>query len=173
MNAAELIKPYFIENRIRILIGLLCLITVDILQLFIPRIIKRVVDDLTAFQIDGRQLLIYALYMIAIAACIGVFRYVWRRCLLGTSRRVEEGLRNRLFTHLQGLSAAYFDDVKTGDLMAHATNDIQQIRMVRIDGGDPVRAHRVRRGRTHVHPSRPRSRHARGPASFSPGPASQ
>ena len=129
MNAAELIKPYFIENRIRILIGLLCLITVDILQLFIPRIIKRVVDDLTAFQIDGRQLLIYALYMIAIAACIGVFRYVWRRCLLGTSRRVEEGLRNRLFTHLQGLSAAYFDDVKTGDLMAHATNDIQQIRM--------------------------------------------
>ena len=129
MKAAELIKPYFIENRFRILIGILCLITVDILQLLIPRIIKRVVDDLTAFQIVGRQLLIYALYMIAIAVCIGVFRYVWRRCLLGTSRRVEEGLRNRLFSHLQGLSASYFDGVKTGDLMAHATNDIQQIRM--------------------------------------------
>ena len=129
MKAAELIKPYFIENRVSILIGLLCLITVDILQLFIPRIIKRVVDDLTAFQVGGRQLLIYALYMVAIAVCIGVFRYVWRRCLLGTSRRVEEGLRNRLFTHLQGLSASYFDEVRTGDLMAHATNDIQQIRM--------------------------------------------
>ena len=129
MNAAELIKPYFIENRFRILIGLLCLITVDILQLFIPRIIKRVVDGLTAFQIEGRQLLIYALYMIAIAVCIGAFRYVWRRCLLGASRRVEEGLRNRLFTHVQSLSASYFDGVKTGDLMAHATNDIQQIRM--------------------------------------------
>ena len=129
MNAVELIKPYFIENRVRILIGLLCLITVDVLQLFIPRIIKRVVDDLTAFQIEGRQLLTYALLMIAIAICIGVFRYVWRRCLLGTSRRIEEGLRNRLFAHLQGLSAAYFDEIKTGDLMAHATNDIQQIRM--------------------------------------------
>ena len=129
MNAAKLIRPYFIENRVRILIGLLCLITVDVLQLFIPRIIKRVVDDLTAFQIEGRQLLTYALLMIAIAICIGVFRYVWRRCLLGTSRRIEEGLRNRLFTHLQSLSAAYFDEVKTGDLMAHATNDIQQIRM--------------------------------------------
>jgi len=129
MNAVELIKPYFIENRVRILIGLLCLITVDVLQLFIPRIIKRVVDDLTAFQIEGRQLLTYALLMIAIAICIGVFRYVWRRCLLGTSRIIEEGLRNRLFVHLQGLSAAYFDEIKTGDLMAHATNDIQQIRM--------------------------------------------
>lgn len=129
MNAVELIKPYFIENRLRILIGLLCLITVDILQLIIPRIIKRVVDGLTAFQIEGQQLLEYALYMIAIAVCIGLFRYVWRRCLLGTSRRIEEGLRNRLLTHLQSLSAAYFDNVKTGDLMAHATNDIQQIRM--------------------------------------------
>ena len=84
MNAAELIKPYFIENRFRILIGLLCLILVDILQLLIPRIIKQAVDDLTGFQIDGQQLLIYALYMIAIAVCIGAFRYVWRRCLLGT-----------------------------------------------------------------------------------------
>ena len=129
MNAVDLIKPYFIENRFRILIGILCLILVDILQLFIPRIIKQAVDDLTGFQIEGRQLLIYALYMIAIAVCIGAFRYVWRRCLLGTSRRVEEGLRNKLFTHLQSLPASYFDGVKTGDLMAHATNDIQQIRM--------------------------------------------
>ena len=129
MKATELIKPYFIENRFRILIGLGCLITVDILQLVIPRIIKRAVDDLTGFQIEGRHLLAYALYMVAIAVCIGIFRYIWRRCLLGTSRRVEEGLRNRLFTHLQSLSASYFDKVKTGDLMAHATNDIQQIRM--------------------------------------------
>ena len=128
-NAAALIKPYFIENRYKILIGLLSLITVDMLQLFIPRIIKRAVDDLTSFTIDGHRLLYYALSMVCIAVFIGVFRYIWRRCLMGTSRRIEEGLRNKLFTHLQNLSASYFDDVKTGDLMAHATNDIQQIRM--------------------------------------------
>ena len=129
MNALNLIKPYFIENRAKIMIGLLSLIIVDLLQLFIPRIIKRVVDDLTAFKLDGWQLFSYALLMIGIAVFIGIFRYIWRRCLLGTARRIEEGLRNRLFGHLQCLSAAYFDTVKTGDLMAHATNDIQQIRM--------------------------------------------
>lgn len=129
MNSETLIKPYFIENRTKIMIGLLSLIIVDLLQLFIPRIIKRVVDDLTAFKLDGWQLLSYALFMIGIAVFIGIFRYIWRRCLLGTARRIEEGLRNRLFGHLQCLSAAYFDKVKTGDLMAHATNDIQQIRM--------------------------------------------
>jgi ATP-binding cassette subfamily B protein len=124
-----LIKPYFVENRVTILIGLLSLIIVDVLQLIIPRIIKWVVDDLTAFEIDAWRLLSYALYMVGIAVFIGIFRYIWRRCLLGTSRRVEEGLRNTLFNHLQNLSASYFDDVKTGDLMAHATNDIQQVRM--------------------------------------------
>jgi len=125
----SLIKPYLIENRSRILTGLLCLIIVDVLQLIIPRIIKWTVDDLTAFEIDVGRLLSYALYMVGIALFIGIFRYVWRRCLLGTSRRVEEGLRNELFNHLQNLSASYFDGVKTGDLMAHATNDIQQVRM--------------------------------------------
>jgi ATP-binding cassette subfamily B protein len=128
-NAAALIKPYFIEHRTKILIGLFSLIIVDVLQLVIPRIIKRVVDHLTELRIDSWLLLSYALYMIGIAIFIGVFRYIWRRCLLGTSRRIEEGLRNRLFTHVQSLSASYFDGVKTGELMAHATNDIQQIRM--------------------------------------------
>ncbi len=129
MNTTDLIKPYFNENRTKIMLGLLSLIIVDLLQLFIPRIIKRVIDDLTAYRLDGRQLLFYALFMVGIAVFIGIFRYIWRRCLLGTARRIEEGLRNRLFAHLQCLSAAYFDGVKTGDLMAHATNDIQQIRM--------------------------------------------
>ena len=129
MKSIALIKPYFKENRRKIAIGLLSLIIVDVLQLFIPRIIKWTVDGLTALHIDLRQLLIYAIYMAVIAMLIGAFRYVWRLCLLGTSRRVEEGLRNRLFTHIQTLSASYFDHTPTGDLMAHATNDIQQIRM--------------------------------------------
>jgi ATP-binding cassette, subfamily B, multidrug efflux pump len=129
MTAVQLIKPYFAENRRLILIGFLCLILVDILQLFVPRIIKRVVDDLTAFQIDIDGLVVYAATVIGIGIAIGFFRYLWRRCLLGTSRRVEEGLRNQLFTHIETLSATYFDQTQTGDLMARATNDIRQVRM--------------------------------------------
>ncbi|MGE5256236.1 MAG: ABC transporter ATP-binding protein [Hyphomicrobiales bacterium] len=124
-----IITPYFAESRFRIVIGLLSLIVVDVLQLVIPRIIKWAVDDLTAMRAETGRLLLYAAYMCAIGILIGVFRYVWRLCLLGTSRRVEQGLRDRLFNHLQTLSADYFDRTRTGDLMAHATNDIQQIRM--------------------------------------------
>ncbi len=129
MKPTNLIKPYLLENRSLIFLGLLCLIAVDFLQLFIPRVIKWTVDDLTSFHVDLTTLFLYALYIVCIAIMIGIFRYVWRRCLLGTSRRVEEGLRNMLFAHIQILSASYFDKVKTGELMAHATNDIQHIRM--------------------------------------------
>jgi len=129
MKSLALIQPYFKENRWKIFGGLLSLIIVDLLQLLIPRIIKWTVDGLTDLQIDVGQLLVYAIYMALIAVSIGAFRYVWRRCLLGASRRIEEGLRNRLLAHIQTLSASYFDRTRTGDLMAHATNDIQQIRM--------------------------------------------
>jgi ATP-binding cassette subfamily B multidrug efflux pump len=129
MKSLYLIKPYLEERRLVIIIGIVCLITVDFLQLFIPRVIKWAIDDLTDYRIDISSLLIYALYIVGISVLIGIFRYIWRRCLLGTSRRVEEGLRNKLFAYIQTLSASYFVKTKTGDLMAHATNDIQHIRM--------------------------------------------
>ena len=91
MKASSLIKPYFWENRNKIIIGLASLIVVDVLQLFIPRIIKWAVDDLATMKIDRIELLRYAAFMVTLALFIGLFRYIWRRCLLGTSRRVEEG----------------------------------------------------------------------------------
>ena len=129
MKSFKLIQPYLIANRSSILFGLLCLIVVDLLQLFIPRVIKRVVDDLTLLQVDHSGLLNHDVTNLALGLCIGFFRFFWRRCLLGTARKTEEALRNRLFDHIQTLSPAYFDRMRTGDLMAHATNDIQQVRM--------------------------------------------
>ena len=129
MKSLNVITPYLKENIVFIGIGLLCLVIVDFIQLFIPRIIKWTVDDIAAYRIDLHSLFRYALYIVVSALLIGLFRYIWRRCLLGMSRRVEEGLRNRLFEHIQTLSASYFGEMKTGDLMAHATNDIMHIRM--------------------------------------------
>jgi len=129
MKSIYLLKPYLIEKRLAIFAGVVCLIAVDMLQLYLPRLIKRAVDDLTAFRIDLAGLSLYALYMVGIALMIGMFRYGWLRCFVGMSRRVEEGLRNQLFEHVQTLSPSYFDKTKTGDLMAHASNDMLQVRM--------------------------------------------
>jgi ATP-binding cassette subfamily B multidrug efflux pump len=129
LDSRNLITPHIVANRRRIVVGLISLIVVDILQLLIPRVIRNAVNALTLYQADSTALLRYAGFITGLGLLIGAFRYVWRRCLLGTSRRVEEALRNQLFAHLQKLSPVFFDATTTGTLMAHATNDINQVRM--------------------------------------------
>ncbi len=117
------------ENAGIIATGVFSLVLVDILQLLIPRVTKHAIDDLTYLAIDARRLLHYALLILLLASVIVVFRYIWRRCLIGASRKIERDLRDRLFAHIQTLDAAYFDKISTGDLMARVTNDINHIRM--------------------------------------------
>src|SRR3990170_7708065 len=129
MKAFKTLREDFAKNRWQILSGIAALLIVDVLQLFIPRVVKLAIDDLTSGEISSSQLLLYGLEVLGLALCIGLFRYVWRHLLMGTARRVERSLRDRFFRHLQTLSASYFSRTKVGDLMAHATNDIEAVRM--------------------------------------------
>jgi len=134
MRLLKTLQNDFIENRWRILIGLIALFIVDVLQLFIPRVVKYAVDDLTSGNVSHGRLLVYGAEVLLLALGIGSLRYVWRYCLLGAARRVERALRDRLFTHLQTLSYSYFSHTKVGDLMAHATNDVDAVRMAMAMG---------------------------------------
>jgi ATP-binding cassette subfamily B protein len=129
MKTFKTLRNDFFENRWWILIGLTALLIVDVLQLFIPRVIKYAIDDLTQGVISPSGLLFYGLEVLILALGIGGFRYIWRYFLLGAARRIEKTLRDRLFIHLQTLSPSYFSRTKVGDLMAHATNDIEAVRM--------------------------------------------
>ncbi len=127
--AHDLIKRKLLRRWRAIAAGLASLIVVDLLQLTIPRVIKKAVDEIALPGAAGNNLGRYALILLGIGVAIALFRYCWRRCLLGTARYVEQGLRNRLFGFLQGMPPAFFDTIATGDIMACATNDIQQVRM--------------------------------------------
>lgn len=129
MKQFQLLKPYVMERRFSILAGLLSLLIVDALQLFIPRIIKWAVDDIALLSPEGANLFRYCVYILVSALIIGLFRFSWRFCIMGTARRVEEGIREELFTHVQKLPATFFDKKTAGDIMAHSTNDITNIRM--------------------------------------------
>ncbi|MGA2518494.1 MAG: ABC transporter ATP-binding protein [Thermodesulfobacteriota bacterium] len=129
MKAFRTLKDDVVANRRQILIGLMALLIVDVLQLLIPRVIKYAVDDLTLGTASPFGLLVYGLEVLLLALGIGSLRYVWRYFLLGAARQIEKALRDRLFIHLQTLSPSYFSHTKVGDLMAHATNDIEAVRM--------------------------------------------
>lgn len=129
LRSFRTLREDLLRNRWSILFGLVALIVVDVLQLLIPRVIKYAIDDLTSGDLDSSHLLFYGLQIFILALGVGGFRYVWRYLLLGASRRIEKSLRDRFFLHLQTLSPSYFSRTKVGDLMAHAINDIESVRM--------------------------------------------
>jgi len=123
------LKEYFVRNRRVLIAGLLSLLAVDFLQLLIPLVIKRAIDALTLGEATSAVLLQFGAVIMAIALTMASLRYVWRHCLFGLSRKIEEGIRNRLYEHLQTLSVSFYHRTKTGDLMARAINDINAVRM--------------------------------------------
>ena len=129
MKTFEPITVYFIRNRLYIAAGFVSLIFVDILQLLVPRIIKSVIDSLAGGTASTGMLARYAGFIVAIGFLTAFFRFVWRYCIIGTSRRIERGLRNRMFSHITTLPFAGLVKSRTGDLMARMTNDLEAVRM--------------------------------------------
>lgn len=129
MKAFRTIFPDLKKYTWFLLAGLISLLLVDILQLLIPRIIKKAIDDLTQPKINTEVLLSYGLKIIALAILIAIFRFLWRYFILGTAHRIERNLRFRLFSHLQTLPLKFLNQFSTGEIMAHATNDLNAIRM--------------------------------------------
>ena len=109
-----------------LLLGVLALLLVDTAQLVTPLIIRAAVDDLVLGV--GERLPRYALYLVGIAGTVLVFRSLWRYFLFGAGRKIERDLRDRLFAHLLTLSPSFYSRHSTGDLMAHATNDLEAVR---------------------------------------------
>jgi ATP-binding cassette subfamily B protein len=71
-----------------------------------------------------------AALILGIALIGGALRFGQRQVIQSAARRMEYQLRNDFFTHLQKLPASYYNDVRTGDLMARATSDMNSVRMV-------------------------------------------
>lgn len=109
--------------------GLLCLLAVDFLELYIPQLTGEITDGLTAGGFTGRMLLIDVLLIVGIASVVALMRFGWRVLMFGASRRVERDLRENLYQHLTSLSNRFYQEHKTGDLMAYFTNDMDAIRM--------------------------------------------
>lgn len=129
MEAFKRLKGFFLENKWTYIIGLFWLLTVDLIQLLVPRILGNLTDDFQNNVLNMNQVLKYAFYIILTGLIIGFGRYFWRIYIIGNSRKLEYYLRKKLFNHLLTLSPNYFNTHQTGDLMSHATNDINAIRM--------------------------------------------
>ena len=101
-----------------------------------PKILQMVFDELDQVlrdkdrTISSGRLVFFAMLVFGVALFAGILRFVQRRTIQSVARQMEYHLRADFFIHLQKLSAAYYDNVRTGDLMTRATSDLNAIRMV-------------------------------------------
>ncbi|MFZ5587404.1 MAG: ABC transporter ATP-binding protein [Thermodesulfobacteriota bacterium] len=129
MTGLHLLRAVLARQAWAIAAGLLALLVVDALQLYVPRVIKHAVDDLTMGRASPATLMAQAGLVLGLALAVALMRMVWRPLIMGFSREVERDLRQRLFSHLQRMHLSYLAEHPPGELMARATNDLNSIRM--------------------------------------------
>jgi len=127
MKSLIKLKKYFVRYKNKIYLGLLFIFLSNITSVYVPLIIRDGIDDLRQ-QLSSPALLKYALLIVGVTFISGFFRFLIRQTIIVTSRKIEFDLRNDLWAHLQNLSLRFYQNTKTGDIMAHATNDINAVR---------------------------------------------
>ena len=121
--------PYMRRYRRGFIAGGFFALCSNAIRIQVPRVLERAVDDIT-HHLSYRGLLIDAGLLLAVAVSTGIFLFLTRWVLIGISRDIEYDLRNDLFRVLERQSPAYYQEHRTGDIMARATNDLSAVRML-------------------------------------------
>ena len=126
------LRPYLAKYKTTLLWGLLTVIASNLFTVALPQFIGRAIDSLKAgleaHRLDGGTLAMWALAVVGFSLIAGIFTFLTRQTIIVVSRHIEYDLRNDFLSHIQKLSLSYFQNTPTGDLMAHATNDIGAVR---------------------------------------------
>ena len=129
MKELKYISRYVKRHGLQYILGIAALFAVDLMNVYIPRYTGEITDGLEAQTLDMDGVLRLILRILILGAIVALGRFFWRYFIFGASRSIEKEMRNDLFAHLETLSMRYYNEHKTGDLMAHFTNDLQSIRM--------------------------------------------
>ena len=130
MNIIRKIGWFLKLEKKRYIVGILALSLVSVFNLIPPRVIGNVVDNIASGQLTNKYLFINLIYLVLAALIMYGLRYVWRVYIFGAAYNLGRLLRFRLFQHFTKMSPSFYQKYRTGDLMAHATNDINSVVMV-------------------------------------------
>ena len=125
---------FFKKEKKRYLIGVTFLVLTAFANLVPPRVLGLMSDKLDRGHISWGEYGILILVVIAAALVLYMLRYFWRKQIWGGAAELERQMRSKLFEHFMRMDSTFYQRHRTGDLMAHATNDITAIQNVAGDG---------------------------------------
>jgi len=129
MNELRTLLPFFRPYRRGVALGIALVIVANIFSTGAPYLVKLAVEEMESPDPTYARITLFAGLIVLAAVLGGAAKYGMRELLNGISRRIEVDLRNRFFRHLLRLDASFYSEKRTGDLMAHSTNDLLAARM--------------------------------------------
>ncbi len=121
---------FFREQRRNYAVGILALFMTSLMNLVPPKVIGSMVDAMNDHAMTARKLILWLGLLLVAAILQFLFRYGWRIHIWGGAATLERTLRTRLFWHFMRMDTTFYQRHRTGDLMAHATNDLNAIQNV-------------------------------------------
>lgn len=118
---------FFKENRRIYLVALFSLGVVNVLNVLPPRIVGMALDDIAMGRLTARILTQYVVVLLVTLSATYVFGFIWRYRLFGGGFLMEKTLRFRIMNHLLAMKPKFYQQYRTGDLMARATNDLGSV----------------------------------------------
>ncbi len=134
MNIFKKLGWFFKQERKRYIIGITFLALTSLANLIPPRVLGLMADQLDKGHISWSEYGALILAVLAAAITLYVLRYFWRKQIWGGAAELERQMRSKLFDHFMIMDRTFYQRHRTGDLMAHATNDVTAIQNVAGDG---------------------------------------
>ncbi|PGM98403.1 ABC transporter transmembrane domain-containing protein [Bacillus cereus] len=125
---------FFKQEKRAYIIGIIMLFGVALLELVAPRVLGIVVDEINNGTLTSEKLLNWVILLVVVGITMYILRYLWRIMIFGSSLKLARQLRKNLYEHFTKMSPSFYQSRRTGDLMAHATNDIQAIQQTAGSG---------------------------------------
>ncbi len=121
--------PYLRRYWRNFALGGLALIVYNGTKAMIPLLIGGAMSDIQ-HDLSAAKVAHHGLRLLGVAAVAGIALYLTRQIIIGASREIEFDLRNDLFSHLEKQPPEFFQRHRTGDIMAHSTNDLNAVRQL-------------------------------------------
>ncbi|MBS4033388.1 MAG: ABC transporter ATP-binding protein [Ignavibacterium sp.] len=128
MKNLSTLKKYFIRYKTKLLLGFIFILLSNAGTVYVPLLLRDAINVLEK-NIQTELLIQYALLIVGTSLLAGIFRFLIRQTIIVVSREIEFDLRGDFWKHIQKLPLRYFQNNSTGNIMAHATNDINSVRM--------------------------------------------
>lgn len=128
MDSLSYLNKYFLRYKKKLALGVVFILISNAAQVFIPIFLREGIDGIQE-NVEYGKLFEYGALIFGAAIIAGIFRFLIRQTIIVVSREIEYDLRQDFWSHIQSLSYRYFQNNSTGNIMAHATNDISAVRM--------------------------------------------